>query len=115
MNNDLDDIDLDRLSGIGEKTFNKIKEKIIENFSLSALIVEYGGCLSNSLLLKLLDKYKTIDNIRYKLQNEPYKTLCSLNRVGFKKADSILLSIDDLNEKNRQQEIEPIIKLIYIF
>ena len=110
MNNDLDDIDLDRLSGIGEKTFNKIKEKIIENFSLSALIVEYGGCLSNSLLLKLLDKYKTIDNIRYKLQNEPYKTLCSLNRVGFKKADSILLSIDDLNEKNRQQEIEPIIK-----
>ncbi len=99
MNNDLDDIDLDRLSGIGEKTFNKIKEKIIENFSLSALIVEYGGCLSNSLLLKLLDKYKTIDNIRYKLQNEPYKTLCSLNRVGFKKADSILLSIDDLNEK----------------
>lgn len=110
MNNDLDDIDLDRLSGIGEKTFNKIKEKIIENFSLSALIVEYGGCLSNSLLLKLLDKYKTIDNIRYKLQNEPYKTLCSLNRVGFKKTDSILLSIDDLNEKNRQQEIEPIIK-----
>lgn len=110
MNNDLDDIDLDRLSGIGEKTFNKIKEKIIENFSLSALIVEYGGCLSNSLLLKLLDKYKTIDNIRYKLQNKPYKTLCSLNRVGFKKADSILLSIDDLNEKNRQQEIEPIIK-----
>ena len=77
---------------------------------MSALIVEYGGCLSNSLLLKLLDKYKTIDNIRYKLQNEPYKTLCSLNRVGFKKADSILLSIDDLNEKNRQQEIEPIIK-----
>ena len=110
MNNDLDDIDLNGLSGIGEKTFNKIKEKIIENFSLSALIVEYGGCLSNSLLLKLLDKYKTIDNIRYKLQNEPYKTLCGLNRVGFKKADSILLSIDDLNEKNRQQGIEPIIK-----
>lgn len=110
MNNDLDDIDLDKLQGIGGKTFNKIKEKIIENFSLSTLIAEYSGCLSINVLSKLLDKYKTVDNIKYRLQNEPYKTLCSLDRIGFKKADSILLAIDKLNEQNEQNGEEPVIK-----
>lgn len=110
MNNDLDDIDLDRLQGIGGKTFNKIKEKIIENFSLSTLIAEYSGCLSINVLSKLLDKYKTGDNIKYRLQNEPYKTLCSLDRIGFKKADSILLAIDKLNEQNEQNGEESVIK-----
>lgn len=110
MNNDLDDIDLDRLQGIGGKTFNKIKEKIIENFSLSTLIAEYSGCLSINVLSKLLDKYKTVDNIKYRLQNEPYKTLCGLDRIGFKKADSILLAIDKLNEQNEQNGEEPVIK-----
>ena len=110
MNNDLDDIDLDRLQGIGGKTFNKIKEKIIENFSLSTLIAEYSGCLAINVLSKLLDKYKTVDNIKYRLQNEPYKTLCSLDRIGFKKADSILLAIDKLNEQNEQNGEEPVIK-----
>lgn len=110
MNNDLDDIDLDRLQGIGGKIFNKIKEKIIENFSLSTLIAEYSGCLSINVLSKLLDKYKTVDNIKYRLQNEPYKTLCSLDRIGFKKADSILLAIDKLNEQNEQNGEESVIK-----
>ena len=41
MNDRLEDIDLNKLPGIKEYTFNIIKEKIIENFCLAELVIEF--------------------------------------------------------------------------
>ena len=43
MNNNLDDIDLNKLHGIKEYTFNVIKNKIVENFCLAELVIEFQG------------------------------------------------------------------------
>ena len=39
QNNDLADIDLSKLKGIGEKTFEKVKDKIITNYCLMELVI----------------------------------------------------------------------------
>ena len=90
MNNNLDDIDLNKLHGIKEYTFNIIKDKIVENFCLAELVVEFQGLLSLPMLKKLYEKYTSITMIKKKLREDPYKCLCGLARVGFITADSIL-------------------------
>lgn len=87
-------VDLSRLKGIGEATFVKIKDKIIENFMLLDLINEFKGCLSLSLLRQMYDKYTNIEIIRSKIIKDPYKFLCELSGVGFKTADEILLNLE---------------------
>ena len=87
-------VDLSRLKGIGEATFIKIKDKIIENFMLLDLINEFKGCLSLSLLRQMYDKYTNIEIIRSKIIKDPYKFLCELSGVGFKTADEILLNLE---------------------
>jgi len=108
MNNNLDDIDLNKLNGIKEYTFNIIKDKIVENFCLAELVVEFQGLLSLPMLKKLHEKYTSIQIIKNKLSGDPYKCLCGLARVGFSTADNILLELEKIskeNIKNGKQEI----------
>ena len=108
--NNLDDIDLSKLHGIGEYTFNNIKNKIIENFCLADLVVEFKGYLSLSVIKKLYNKYTSVEKLKEKLAEDPYKCLCGLNGIGFKKADSILLEIEKISKENIANGEEPIIK-----
>jgi len=95
MNGEADDkVDLSKLYGIGQYTFDKIKDKIVENFSLYDLIGEYGGVLTMSMMKKLYYKYPSIQKIKSELKNKPYKCLVNLSRVGFKTADTILLKLE---------------------
>lgn len=109
INNRLDDIDLSKLYNIGEYRFNVIKRKIIENFALAELVDEFKGFIEFKVLKVLLDKYGSIENIKEKLTDDPYKCLCGLSRIAFKTADKILLSFNEecitLKEKG---EIPPI-------
>lgn len=105
----LDDIDLNKLKGIKEYTFEVIKRKIIENFCLADLIIEFKGYLSLSMLKKIYNKYTSIDVLKTKLRENPYKCLCGLAGVGFKTADSILLEIEKVSKKNKDDGKEPII------
>lgn len=100
MNNNLDDIDLNKLHGIKEYTFNIIKDKIVENFCLAELVVEFQGLLSLPMLKKLYEKYSSITMIKKKLKEDPYKCLCGLARVGFATADSILLELEKASKEN---------------
>ena len=100
MNNQLEDIDLSKLKGIKEFTFNNIKNKIIENFGLAELVVEFQGLLNISMLKKLYDRYSSINLIKEKLREDPYKCLCGLARVGFTTADGILLDLEETSKKN---------------
>lgn len=88
------DIDLNKLHGIGEITFGKIKDKIIQNYALYDLVIEFGGNLTISMLKKIYDEYPSIQMLKKKLREEPYKCLTRLSGIGFIKADSILLELE---------------------
>lgn len=93
----LDDVDLSKLHGIGEKTFEKIKKKIIENFKLTDLVVEFKGVLSLNIIKKIYDKYSSVELLREKLKSEPYTSLTRISGIGFKTADSIILELQKEN------------------
>ena len=95
--NDLADIDLSKLKGIGEKTFEKIKDKIITNFALMELVIEFKNVLSMSIIKKIYDEYSSIDKLKEKLKTNPYTTLTRISRIGFKTADSIILQLQKEN------------------
>lgn len=106
--NKLDDVDLNKLHGIKEYTFNVIKRKIIEHFCLADLVVEFQGYLSLSIIKKLYSHYTSIDIIKKKLAENPYKCLCGLSGIGFKTADSILLEIEKVSKENIASGKKPI-------
>lgn len=110
INNDIDDIDLNRTKGIKEYTFSIIKEKIIENFVLVELVSEFQGLLSLSMVKKLYEKYPSIKKVRSELKLNPYKCLCGLSGVGFKTADSLLLDVDNVSKENIKKGLKPIIE-----
>ena len=95
--NDLSGVDLSRLKGIGEKTFEKIKEKIIINYCLMDLVIEFKNVLSMSIIKRIYDRYSSIDKLKEKLKLEPYTTLTRISRIGFKTADSIILQLQKEN------------------
>lgn len=94
VNGGSNEVDLNKLHGIKEYTFRKIKEKIMENYALFDLIAEFKGVLTISMLKKLYEKYPSIEKIRSELRHHPYKTLVGLSRVGFKTADKLLLEME---------------------
>ena len=95
--NDLDDIDLSKLKGIGEKTFTIIKDKIITNFALMDLVIEFKNVLSMNIIKKIYDEYSSIDKLKEKLKSQPYTALTRISRIGFKTADSIILQLQKEN------------------
>lgn len=94
VNGRSNEVDLNKLHGIKEYTFGKIKEKIMENYALFDLIAEFKGVLTISMLKKLYEKYPSTEKIRSELRSHPYKTLVGLSRVGFKTADKLLLEME---------------------
>ena len=99
MKNNLEDIDLNKLRGIKEFTFNNIKNRIVENFCLIDLVDEFGGLIEMNTIKKLYDKYPSPSIIKRKLKEDAYNCLCSLSRVGFKTADSVLTSLEEYSKK----------------
>lgn len=95
--NDLSSIDFSKLKGIKEKTFEKIKDKIISNFALMDLVIEFKNVLSMNVIKKIYDEYSSIDKLKDKLKHNPYTTLTRISRIGFKTADSIILQLQKEN------------------
>lgn len=108
--NHLDDIDFNKLKGIKEYTFRVIKRKIIENFCLADLVVEFQGFLNLSMIKKIYAKYTSIEKLKEKLAQDPYKCLCGLAGVGFKTADGILLDMEKASKANIEKGKKPIIE-----
>lgn len=108
--NRLDDIDFNKLKGIKEYTFGVIKRKIIENFCLADLVVEFQGFLNLSMIKKIYAKYTSIEKLKEKLAQDPYKCLCGLAGVGFKTADGILLDMEKASKANIEKDKKPIIE-----
>lgn len=94
----LNEVDISKLKGIGEKSFEKIKCKIVENFYLMDLVSEFGGILSLSMLKKIYDAESSVEMLKIKLKTKPYTTLTRISGIGFKKADAIVIQLQKENK-----------------
>ena len=90
----LDDVDLSKTYGIKQARFDVIKRKIIENYALAEMVIEFKGLLSMSIIHKLYNKYASIKILKTKLREDPYACLTRISGIGFKTADSIVLELE---------------------
>ncbi|MEO2600953.1 AAA family ATPase [Clostridium butyricum] len=88
------DIDLSKTKGIKEKTFNKIKEKVIDSYGMSDLLIMLQPL---GITLKTIEKIKMLENnteiLKQKIENNPY-ILTKIKGLGFKKVDGIAMKIN---------------------
>ena len=96
------EIDLNKLKGIGEKTFESIKKKILNNFKLIDMCSIFYNMITLNMMKKLYEEFGSAEKVKEALYDKPYSSLYKIDRVGFKKSDEILLKIEE--EINNQIE-----------
>ena len=111
--NKLDEIDLNKLKGIKEYTFERIKQKIVDNFYLADLMAEFQGYFSLSIVRRLFASYTSVDKVKENLKKDPYAALIRLSGIGFKTADKLLLDIEEVSKKNIENGEKPLIDFGY--
>jgi exodeoxyribonuclease V alpha subunit len=86
-----DQFDYKLVKGVGEATFEKIKEKILENKHIQKAIVvlqgKYG--LTHNMIKKLVAHYNSPQLLLDKIQENPYILADEVDGIGFKRADEI--------------------------
>ncbi|NFO98312.1 exodeoxyribonuclease V subunit alpha [Clostridium botulinum] len=114
INDDLDDVDLNKTKGIKEKTFDSVKRKVIESFPLMNFVNEfsdYGVTLSEAK--KMYKEFTSVDRMKEMMAIDPYGTLCLISGISFKKADKKILSaFSDSNLKNSLHRMRACIKFL---
>ncbi|MEG2289591.1 MAG: AAA family ATPase [Clostridium sp.] len=88
------DVSLDKVKGIGNKSFEKIKNKILDNYVLSDIITmlkPYG--ITINAIKSLIKEEKNTVLLKQKLKENPY-LLTSISGFGFKRIDLIALQIN---------------------
>lgn len=86
-----EDVDLSKVKGIKEKTFTKIKNKVVENYVLSdilSMLKPYG--ITIDAIKKLMKNEKSVALLKKKLEENPYK-LTEIKGFGFRKVDKIAI------------------------
>lgn len=94
IDNRLDDVDLNKTCNIKHSRFDVIKRKIIENYALAEMVIEFKGLLSMAMIHKLYFTYSSVKELKFELHKDPYACLIRLDGVGFKTADSIALELE---------------------
>lgn len=94
MNNDLGDLDLRKVKGIGVKKFEKIKDKVEKNFVLQEILVKLSPIgVTRNMIKKMLFYYKdNVSHLKHDLEENPY-CLTKVKGFGFKKVDKIALGM----------------------
>ena len=94
MNGKEKEIDVSKLKGIGESSLQKIIDKVNANFKYSELLTEFDGLFSLATIKKLYETYTSTEMVKKKLQEDPYKFLTNIDKIGFKRADQIILKYE---------------------
>ena len=98
-----EDIDLSRVKGLGEKTWLKLKQTVLDNFAMSDILVKLRPLgVSMIMIKKLLSSFKSPLLLKKTLETNPY-LLTSVNGLGFKKVDELALKMNPefISDKNR--------------
>lgn len=92
--NGKDQVDVRKLNGIGEKTYAAIKQKIIDNYVISDILVLLQPLgVTYTKIKKLLSNESNPALLKEKLLNNPYIML-SIKGFGFKTVDQLALKLD---------------------
>lgn len=92
--NGADNVDLALVKGIGEFTYNKIKEKIINNYVISDILVMLQPLgITYNMIKKLSDDEPNPVLLKEQLLQNPY-ILTRIHGLGFKKVDDLALKIN---------------------
>lgn len=84
-----DTFDYNKVKGIGDATYQRIKNKITDNIKYQKLFAKLGKYgISHSMVLKLAEEFGSEDMAIQKIETNPY-VLMKLNGISFKKADVI--------------------------
>lgn len=94
IDGNVDDIDLTKTVGIKQARFEVIKRKIVENYALAEMVIEFKGLLSMAMIQKLYLAYTSVKALRIKLKEDPYACLTRISGIGFKTADNIALELE---------------------
>lgn len=86
-------IDLSKIKGVGDFRFNQIRNKIKENIMYYNIISEYKDYeLTMSQVKKIHETYKSFEKLKEKMDENPYRCLCSIAGISFSTADSKILN-----------------------
>lgn len=83
-------VDLSLVKGIKQKTFDKLRQKVISHYSMYGAITEFSGIFTAGVLKKLMDVYGSTTRIKEELIYDPYRCLMALPGVGYKRVENIL-------------------------
>ena len=86
--------DLRNLKGIGEKTWYRIRDKIVDNLGYTELITLLSpvGCTLH--MIKQIGKgEKNLSLLKQRILDNPY-ILCEIPRMGFKKVDKFAIKLN---------------------
>lgn len=89
-----DNIDVSILKGIGDKTYAKIKEKVLDNYVISDILVLLQPLgVTFSKIKKLISNEPNPSLLKEKLINNPYIML-EIKGFGFKTVDQLALKLN---------------------
>lgn len=93
VDGNISQLEYDKIKGLGEKSWNKIKNNIIENYVISDIIIFLQPLgISFNMIKKLINKYSNPSLLKEQLDKNPY-ILTSINGLGFKRVDQIALKL----------------------
>lgn len=93
-NGTLKEIDYELVKGVREYTWNKIKEKIINNYLISDIITMLKPLgVTYTMIKKLLTDEPNPVLLKQQLEDNPY-ILTKINGLGFKKVDDLALKLE---------------------
>lgn len=93
VNKKYDTIDYDKVKGVREFTWNKIKEKIIENYVISDIIVMLQPLgITYTMIKKLLEDTPNPSLLKQQLEENPY-IMTRIHGLGFKRVDDLALKL----------------------
>jgi len=96
------DFDYTKVHGLGDKTFEKLREKVLSNVDMSELLAflsKYG--IKYNMITKIVQQYKNPQIVIDKINSNPY-ILTEVKGIGFIKADTIAKAVGyDMNSPKR--------------
>jgi exodeoxyribonuclease V alpha subunit len=87
------EFDYNSIKGLGEKTFEKLREKVLSNSEMSEILIflsKYG--IKYNMIQKLIKEYKNPQIVMDKINLNPY-LLTEVKGIGFLKADAIAKAV----------------------
>lgn len=93
INGERDIIDYDKVKGVREYTWNKIKGKIIDNYVVSDIIVMLQPLgVTYTMIKKLLREIQNPSLLKKQLEENPY-IMTKIHGLGFKRVDDLALKL----------------------